>query len=66
MPHMSHLAFFFVACTVLLSCAGASSGTIEDVPFCTGGNRAKSCITSRMCEVTSEGCQVCRCQSLDE
>jgi hypothetical protein len=66
---MSHYALLFAACTALLGCGGAqskSSGVIENVPYCAGGNRATSCITDRICATTSQGCQVCRCETLDE
>jgi hypothetical protein len=35
----------------------------EDVPYCSGGNRAAACAFGANCRVTEQGCQVCQCLS---
>jgi hypothetical protein len=35
----------------------------EDVPYCSGGNRASACAFGANCRVTEQGCQVCQCLS---
>ncbi|MEO8181075.1 MAG: hypothetical protein ABI895_19740 [Deltaproteobacteria bacterium] len=37
----------------------------KNLPYCAGGNRARSCVFGQNCRVTEQGCQVCQCQTLE-
>jgi hypothetical protein len=67
MPDMVYRVLFLAAYAVLFGCSGAqSNGAYQNVPYCPEGNRARGCITGKVCSVSSQGCQVCRCERLDE
>jgi hypothetical protein len=67
MFYMFFPMIFLAACTALFGCSGAqSSGAYANVPYCAEGNRAKGCLTGKVCHVSSHGCQVCYCEGLDD
>jgi hypothetical protein len=64
---MSYFILLFAACALLFGCGAAkSSGAYENVPYCSGGNRAHGCMGGKICQMASGGCQVCVCEGLDD
>ena len=48
---------------------GANQGRTtrrDDVPYCPGGKRDRSCLFGTNCRITEKGCQVCQCEGLDD
>ena len=43
-----------------------STTRMEDVPYCPGGQRDRSCVLGTDCRITARGCQVCQCEGLDD
>ena len=43
-----------------------STSRMQNVPYCPGGRRDKGCLFGTDCRITSEGCQVCQCEGLDD
>lgn len=62
MPDMAYVVILLAAWAALFACSGA--GAYPNVDYCAHGNRAKGCIGDKICSVTAEGCQVCRCEGL--
>jgi hypothetical protein len=46
------------------ACNAKTIGAYPNVPYCADGNRARGCIGDKICSVTAESCQVCRCEGL--
>jgi hypothetical protein len=46
--------------------AQGRTSRMDDVPYCPGGKRDKGCLFGTNCRVTSQGCQVCQCEGLDD
>jgi hypothetical protein len=38
----------------------------KNLPYCSGGNRAKACVLGENCRVTEQGCQVCQCKTFED
>jgi hypothetical protein len=41
----------------------ATTGEVQGVAYCPGGERAHACLLGANCRVTEQGCQVCQCLS---
>jgi hypothetical protein len=41
----------------------STSSRVENVPYCSGGQRDTDCLFGANCRITNEGCQVCQCLS---
>jgi hypothetical protein len=41
-----------------------TTGPVQNVPYCPGGNRGNACLLGANCRITEQGCQVCQCLEL--